>query len=261
MSEIETTKQVGRRTVLKGAAWSVPVVAAAVATPFASASVNQQLDVGVFGYCSGQYDITKLQAALASVSLVGLPIGIVASQLVDIVKAALAAIGINDGAKRGFTITVKGAPLPAGAKFDLTTTPGTLIDLNLQLPVVSLINAQGTFLANVNGTGVTLTTQAAIPANGSADVQLTEGLLDVDALTTTHLTFNPATDKTTTPEDPDTGSFTTVVGTPVNLGTLNLLPAINALLAATFPVDLRPALGTALSLLLTGKTLRVQLCS
>lgn len=38
MSEIETTKHVGRRTVLKGAAWSVPVVAAAVATPFASAS-------------------------------------------------------------------------------------------------------------------------------------------------------------------------------------------------------------------------------
>lgn len=38
MSEIETTKQVARRTVLKGAAWSVPVVAAAASMPLASAS-------------------------------------------------------------------------------------------------------------------------------------------------------------------------------------------------------------------------------
>lgn len=257
MSETETAKHVARRTVLKGAAWSVPVVAAAAATPLAAASVNQNLDVGVYGYCSGQYDITKLQAVLASVSLVGLPIGIVASQLVDIVKAALAAVGINDGAKRGFTITVKGATLPQGATFDLTTTPGTLLALNLQLPLVNLINAQATFLANVNGTGVTLTTQSAIPAGGGADVQLTEGLLDVDALTTTHLTFNPATDKTTTPEDPDTGSFTTLVGTPVNLGALNLLPAITAILGSNF---LNGALATALGLLLTGKTLRIQLC-
>ncbi|MFD6700743.1 MULTISPECIES: hypothetical protein [unclassified Microbacterium] len=42
MSEIETTKQVGRRTVLKGAAWSVPVVAAAAAMPLAAASNNPQ---------------------------------------------------------------------------------------------------------------------------------------------------------------------------------------------------------------------------
>ena len=35
-----TTRTVRRRTVLKGAAWSVPVVAAAVATPLASASTS-----------------------------------------------------------------------------------------------------------------------------------------------------------------------------------------------------------------------------
>lgn len=42
LSEIDTkigSKEVGRRTVIKTAAWSVPVIAAAVATPFASASV------------------------------------------------------------------------------------------------------------------------------------------------------------------------------------------------------------------------------
>nr|MBS1901057.1 hypothetical protein [Actinomycetota bacterium] len=38
MSELENTKQVGRRTVLKGAAWSVPVVAAAAAMPLAGAA-------------------------------------------------------------------------------------------------------------------------------------------------------------------------------------------------------------------------------
>src|SRR5690606_23566796 len=36
----EENKGLSRRTVVKGAAWSVPVIAAAVATPFAAASVN-----------------------------------------------------------------------------------------------------------------------------------------------------------------------------------------------------------------------------
>lgn len=39
MTEIETTKNgIERRSVIKGAAWSVPVIAAAVATPLAAAS-------------------------------------------------------------------------------------------------------------------------------------------------------------------------------------------------------------------------------
>lgn len=46
MSEIESTESAGRsfdrRTVLKGAAWSVPVLAAAIATPMASASTTPQ---------------------------------------------------------------------------------------------------------------------------------------------------------------------------------------------------------------------------
>src|SRR5690606_28595612 len=109
----EESKSFSRRTVVKGAAWSVPVIAAAVAMPLASAStINQNLDVTVSGSCTGQYDINDLQTLLGGVSLVGLPVGFGLSQLVDVVKAALAAININDGAKRGFNVSVAGDVLP-----------------------------------------------------------------------------------------------------------------------------------------------------
>ncbi len=42
--EIQKNKGISRRTIVKGAAWSVPVIAAAVATPLAAASlVNDDL--------------------------------------------------------------------------------------------------------------------------------------------------------------------------------------------------------------------------
>lgn len=52
MSEIETTKNgLERRSVIKGAAWSVPVIAAAVATPLASASPTGQAGLDLNGGC------------------------------------------------------------------------------------------------------------------------------------------------------------------------------------------------------------------
>lgn len=53
MSELETTKSIARRTVLKGAAWSVPVVAAAAAMPVSGAAVSNvnpslRIDSGCF---------------------------------------------------------------------------------------------------------------------------------------------------------------------------------------------------------------------
>lgn len=44
MTELEnTSKGIDRRTLVKGAAWSVPVIAAAVATPLAAASTPEQI--------------------------------------------------------------------------------------------------------------------------------------------------------------------------------------------------------------------------
>ncbi|MFB7843209.1 hypothetical protein [Microbacterium sp. NPDC056052] len=58
MSKIENNKQVARRTVLKGAAWSVPVVAAAAAMPVSAASVTNPgcgcLQTGALGAFTAQ---------------------------------------------------------------------------------------------------------------------------------------------------------------------------------------------------------------
>lgn len=53
MSEIENTTPSGlnRRQILKGAAWSVPVLAAAVATPLASASTVAEPAIRIYGDC------------------------------------------------------------------------------------------------------------------------------------------------------------------------------------------------------------------
>ncbi|WP_307367708.1 hypothetical protein [Microbacterium sp. W4I4] len=260
----EENKGLSRRTVVKGAAWSVPVIAAAVAMPLASASnINQALDVTVTGSCTGQYDIADLQTLLAGVSLAGLPIGFGASQLVDVVKAALAAlpVPILDGAKRGFNISVAGDVLPQGATFVLSTSPGTLINADLTL-LSSLFNtqAQAAFIANVNGSTVSLTTTRPIDPGESFPFELVEGLLDVDALTTTTLTYAPALDTTAAGEGADAGSFTTLVGTPVNIGSLNLAGVLDSVLGTALALLVGPLLGTLLLPQLTTLSLRVQVC-
>ena len=46
-SVAETSKQYSRRTIVKSAAWSVPVITAAAASPLAAASDQPQFDIGV----------------------------------------------------------------------------------------------------------------------------------------------------------------------------------------------------------------------
>ncbi|MES2867645.1 hypothetical protein [Microbacterium profundi] len=54
MQELENNagapRQIGRRTILKGAAWSAPVIAAAVAAPLAAASDNEAR-IRIYGDC------------------------------------------------------------------------------------------------------------------------------------------------------------------------------------------------------------------
>jgi len=259
----EESKVFSRRTVVKGAAWSVPVIAAAVATPLASASnVNQALDVTVTGSCTGQYDIADLRTLLGSVNL-GLAgtLGLTLTNLVDLVKAALAALGINDGATRGFNISVAGDTLPQGATFVLSTSPGALINADLTL-LSSLFNsqAQAAFIANVNGSTVSLTTTRDISAGESFPFELVEGLLDVDALTTTTLTYTPALDTTAAGEGADAASFTTLVGTPVNLGTLDLGTLLVSVLGQTLTDLVGDLILTNIVPQLDDLSLRVQVC-
>src|SRR5690606_38547626 len=48
--ENKAPRQVERRTILKGAAWSAPVIAAAIAAPMAAASDNQAR-IRIYGDC------------------------------------------------------------------------------------------------------------------------------------------------------------------------------------------------------------------
>ncbi|MBG6083953.1 hypothetical protein [Zhihengliuella flava] len=53
---------IDRRTLTKGAAWSVPVIAAAVSAPAAAASTVQQFDVTVSASCTGGIDLLVVTA-------------------------------------------------------------------------------------------------------------------------------------------------------------------------------------------------------
>lgn len=72
INESDQTAGLQRRTVLKGAAWAVPVVAAAVAVPMAAASVTQLLpstSLG-FGYNVAEGTISS-ESAVFGVTAVG----------------------------------------------------------------------------------------------------------------------------------------------------------------------------------------------
>ncbi len=261
MSEqFEKNAGLSRRTMVKGAAWSVPVLAAAVATPaFAASNVNEDLDVTVSGYCTGQYDIESLRTLLGGVNLgATAALGLTLTGLVDVVKAALSAIGINDNARRGFTVNVGGDVLPANSTFVLATAPELSL-VNLEL-LKGVVDAQVGFVATVNGSGLTVQTSTDLPAGSSFDFNFTEGILDVDALTTTSFTFSPATDTTVAGEGADSASITTLVGTPVNLGQLNLGSVLVAVLGETLAGLVGGLIGTVILPQLDDLDLRVQVC-
>lgn len=87
ITESNTHRGPSRRNVLKGAAWSVPVIAAAAATPLASASVPP-----------------AQQNVIVTASCYGINI-----------------LGIGQSFPQ-FTITAVGAPIQAGSTFQLTGT-------------------------------------------------------------------------------------------------------------------------------------------
>lgn len=115
-----------RRTVLKGAAWSVPLIAAAAASPLAAASVA--IDVGAFslvGSCGvlGVLDPGFTLTAGDQPLPVGTSIVIQGSGIADIgvfsVSGGTAVVSVLSSTSRSVTLT---SALPAGASLALRTT-------------------------------------------------------------------------------------------------------------------------------------------
>lgn len=147
--EDNSEKIVSRRTIVKGAAWSVPVVALAVASPAAAAST---VDVGALrlvGSC-GTLGVVGPGFTLQAGPTVPLPAGttitVTGSGVSNIgvfsVSGGTAAVAVLSGTSRQITLT---APLPAGATLAVRTT--------LSISVAFTLNAVATVPAGYTATG------------------------------------------------------------------------------------------------------------
>jgi hypothetical protein len=148
-TSIDAEKGLDRRTVMKGAAWSVPVIALAVATPAHAASV---VDVGAYrleGSC-GALGVLGPGFTLQAGATTPLPVG----TTVTITGAGIANIGVFSVS--GGTATVNAlsntsrqivltAALPAGATIAFRTT--------LSISVAFTLNAVSTLPTGYSGTG------------------------------------------------------------------------------------------------------------
>lgn len=121
--EVQNNQGISRRTIMKGAAWSVPVIAAAVATPMAAASGDAG-DFQVNGSCGGLgllgvgFDITAGAVPLPT----GTTITISTTGILNL-GVLTATGGLADVVAVGNTgnlVTLR-APLAAGTTLSLRT--------------------------------------------------------------------------------------------------------------------------------------------
>lgn len=147
--EIQKEKGFSRRTVVKGAAWSVPVIAAAVATPLAAAS---NVEVGAFttaGTC-GVLGVLGPGFTLTASATAPLPVGttiaVTGSGVANIgvfsVTGGTASVSVLSGTSRLITLT---SALPAGATIAFRTT--------LSISVAFTLNEVVTLPSGYTGTG------------------------------------------------------------------------------------------------------------
>jgi len=147
--EIQKNSGFSRRTVVKGAAWSVPVIAAAVATPLAAASGG---DIGAFaldGSC-GVLGVLgpgfTLEASATEPIPAGTTVTITGGGIANIgvfsVTGGTAAVNVLSPTS---TQIVLSAPVPAGGTIAFRTT--------LSISVAFTLNATTTLPAGYTGTG------------------------------------------------------------------------------------------------------------
>lgn len=151
MSDLETTgaaRSINRRKVVIGAAWSVPVIAAAVAAPSAAAS---DIEVGAYalrgtcgtlGLIGPGFTLTAGSAPLP----VGTTITITGSGVANIgvfsVTGGTASVAVLSGTSRQVTLT---SAVPAGATIAFRTT--------LSISVAFTLNAVAALPTGYVGTG------------------------------------------------------------------------------------------------------------
>ncbi|MFE6995708.1 hypothetical protein ACFVAE_07095 [Microbacterium sp. NPDC057659] len=210
MEENTTRGGIDRRTIVKGAAWSLPVVAVAVATPFASASAAP-FNATVTGNCSGNYDLSVLTS-------------IVGPALVGTVQTALGLLGFQPNATRRFTVTATSGTIPAGTSYTLT-------DPNALLTVSGLQNVIGAGVASVVSTtgGFVITTSADIAQGGSFTVDVYRALVNVGALSSFTLTQNVSDSDNADNSD----TVSSLLAAAVNLGSLGIIGVSGSLAVQT----------------------------
>jgi hypothetical protein len=208
-AEISTNEGISRRTIVKGAAWSIPVMAAAVAAPAAVATGGPNWDVTVSGVCDKEYDISALTA-------------VVGAGLTNTVKALLfTVLGFEDGAKREFTITATDGTVPAGTTFALTYPTGLINLVTLE----GLIEANALTVVTINPTGATFSLNAPLTEGQSITFNIITAIIDVALASSVTLSL-VGNDNPAGAEGADSATVTTLVGVSVKLR--DLLPTLPA---------------------------------
>lgn len=117
---------VSRRALVKGAAWSVPVIAVAAATPLAAASTATNVGnfalngtCGVLGILGPGFTLTAGNVALPTGTIITVTGTGVANIGVFSITGGLANINVLSPTSRQITLT---SPLAAGATMDFRTT-------------------------------------------------------------------------------------------------------------------------------------------
>lgn len=212
----ETTQHEGglsRRTVVKGAAWSIPVMAAAVAAPAAVATGGNAWDVQVAGNCEGDYDISVLES-------------IVGPTLVGTVELALQnLLGLEAGASRTFTITALEGTVPAGTQFTLSYPEGLLSLTALE----DLIEANVLLVADVNETDATITLNGPLAQGESIAIDYIDAVIDLGVLSTVTLSL-VGNDNPSGADAADSASISNLAAVAIDLGDLNI-PLVSGSLA------------------------------
>jgi len=128
-----------RRTVVKGAAWSVPVIAAAIAAPAASAStielgaLNLSGTCGVLGVIGPGFTLTaSATAPIPAGTVITISGSGVANIGVFSITGGLASVAVLSGTSRQITVT---SEIPAGSTLAMRTTLSISVAFNLSASV------------------------------------------------------------------------------------------------------------------------------
>lgn len=252
MTEAFKKKDLSRRTMVKGAAWSVPVLATAVAVPMASASHGgPHFDVGVLSSCVGNYRLGVIDNLVRNVTTLAGLRATVRSTVIQL----LGLLGLTEFQTRGFVINAVEGDIPAGETFTLNYPAGA-IDLAL---LTTALNANVlNIVTNTSGAA-----QLQVPAGGIAqgttiNYDISAAFI-IEAGVTGNVTFayDGMDNPTSGSPAPNSATLNAVV-VEVSIGQIisaaQALPGVGGLVATLVGI-LSPVLGQL------GDPITVQLCT